>query len=317
MRLFAATTFLLASATFLWTAPAFAQNTNEETPPSTQSDDPEIIVEAPRTERERRAELREMVADIITKPRAGRTVATYFEAICPKIIGVPEAEGRVIAERISENAAALGVNRRNPRENCKPNLTVIFVPTANGPPEAWLTSDNDMLRHLLSYQRYTVLNDADPVRAWTTNELRTADGTEIPNANGQRIAGALNFGNPLRQVSRFKSDTTVEITGSVIMIELASAVDKTLGQLADYASMRTFGNVRSLDADASPAADTILTLFRSEDAPEALTTFDRALISKMYDTQRNSLANRYYTNIAGRAFEMEKAERGEELEEPS
>lgn len=297
------------------TSPAMAQD-GPQTPTTTTPDEPEIIVEAPLSERERRAELREMVADIVTKPRAGRTVATYFEAICPKVIGVPEAEARVIEERIAENAQSLGANRRTPSKNCKPNLSVIFVPATSGPPKAWLTDKNDMLRHLLSYQRYAVLNDADPVRAWTFNELRTADGTELPNVAGQRLSGSLNFANQLRQVSRFRSDTTVEISSSVIMIELASAVDKTLGQLADYASMRTFGNTRSLDADASPAADTILTLFRSDDAPEALTTFDRALISKMYDTQRNSLANRYYTNIAGRAFEMEKAERNEALEEP-
>jgi len=307
---------LAALAAFLWTPPVLAQDipAQEEAPAETASGqpaEPEIIVEAPRTERERRAELRKMVTKIINKPRAGRTVATYFEAICPEVIGVPEAEARVIEERIAANAEALGVNRRIPRENCKANLTVIFVPASNGPPEAWLTDKNDMLRHLLSYQRYAVLNDADPVRAWTTNELRTADGTELPNATGQRIAGALNFANPLRQASRFRSDTTVEITGSVIMIELASAVNKTLGQLADYASMRTFGNARGLAPDADPAADTILTLFRSNDAPEALTTFDRALISKMYDTSRNSLTNRYYTNIAGRAFEMEKEERAQ------
>jgi len=307
MRVFPAA----ALAVFLWTAPVLAQNEAPFEEASTQSNEPEIIVEAPRTERERRAELRKMVAKVINKPRAGRTVATYFDAICPEVIGVPVAEARVIEERIAANADALGVNRRTPRENCKANLTVIFVPVNNGPPEAWLTDKNDMLRHLLSYQRYAVLNDADPVRAWTINTVRTADGMEMPNANGQSIAGPLNFGNPLRQASRFRTNATVEITGSVVMIELASAVNKTLGQLADYASMRTFGNARGLAPEADPAADTILTLFREGDPPEGLTTFDRALISKMYDTSRNSHTQRYYTNIAGRAFEMEKEERAQ------
>lgn len=295
---------------FLCAYPALAQTQTVQSPPTAPENDNQIVVEAPRGERERRAELRKMITDVINRPRAGRTVATYFEAICPKVIGLPEAESQVIEKRIARNAQALGANRREPREKCAPNLTVIFVPARNGPPEAWLTDDNDMLGHLLSYQRAAVLNDADPVRAWTTNVLRTADGMELPNNTGQEITGALNTANQLRQVSRLRTNTTVEITGSVVMIELASAIDKTLGQLADYATMRTLGNTRGLGADANPAADTILTLFRDEDPPEALTTFDRALISKMYDTSRNSLANRYYTNIAARAFEMEVEESG-------
>lgn len=270
--------------------------------------EPEIVVRGDVSPRERRTQLREMVTDIINVPRAGQTVATYFEAICPRVIGLPEAETRVIEERIAKNADELGANRRVPRKNCNPNLTVIFVPASNGPPEAWMTDDNDMIRHLLSYQRNEVLDESDPVRAWTVNEIRNVDGAPQTVSAGQRISGVLNFQNPVRQLSRLRTNATIEITGSVVMIELAAANGKTLGQLADYASMRTFGNTRGLAPDAEPAADTILTLFRDDNAPEALTTFDRALISKMYDTSRNALARRYYSGIATRAYNMEKEE---------
>ncbi|MEM1194600.1 MAG: hypothetical protein AAGH57_00725 [Pseudomonadota bacterium] len=291
----------------LWASTSLAEDKGTQDSAVLQADDPRIVVEAPRTDRERRAELRNMVTNIINKPREGRTVATYFKAICPRVIGLPEAETRVIEERIRDNAEALGVNHRA-AEKCKPNVTVVFVPPSKGPPEAWLTADNDMLGHLLSYQRSDVLQEEDPVRAWTFNEVRSADGAALPEPNGQRIAGPLDFANPVRLLSRLRTNATVEITGAAVMIELTSAMNKTLGQLADYASMRTFGNSRSLSADAKPAADTILTLFRDEDPPEGLTTFDRAVISKLYDTSRNSLARRYYNNIAGRAFEMEKEE---------
>lgn len=291
----------------LWAANGFAQDTNEQNSASAEVDDPTIVVEASPTDRERRAELRNMVADIINKPREGRTVATYFKAICPRVIGLPEAETRVIEERIRENAETLGVNRPA-ADKCEPNVTVVFVPPSKGPPEAWMTTSNDMLGHLLSYQRNGILNEHDPVRAWTFNEVRSADGAVLPDPNGQRISGPLDFANPVRILSRLRTNSTVEITGAAVMIELTSAMNKTLGQLADYASMRTFGNSRSLSAEAKPAADTILTLFRDKDPPTGLTTFDRAVISKLYDTSRNSLARRYYNNIAGRVFEMEKEE---------
>lgn len=299
-------------AAFLITAPALAQserNAGAENMPEAEENEPEIVVQAPVGSHERRIQLREMVADIINVPRAGRTVATYFDAICPKVIGLPAAETRVIEERIRENADALGVNRRHPRRNCEPNVTVIFVPASKGPPEAWMTPENDMLRHLLSYQRYEVLDDHDPVRAWTYTEDRNADASRLTDATGQRISGALDFSNSVRLLSRLRTNSTVEITEAAIMIELASANGKTLAQLADYASMRTFGNARSLAPDAVPAAETILTLFRDDDPPEGLTNFDRAMITKLYSTSRNALARRYYSNIAGHVFEAEKEER--------
>jgi len=163
-----------------------------------------------------------------------------------------------------------------------------------------------MLGHLLSYQRLAVLDESDPVRAWTVNRERSADGAPLPNATGQRVSGALSFTNSLRSVSRLKVNATIEIAEAAVMIELASAQGKTLMQLADYASMRTFGNSRGLSPDASPAAETILTLFRDDDPPDELTNFDRALISKMYSTSRNANARRYYSNIAARALDMEQ-----------
>ena len=273
--------------------------------------EPEIIVQAPTEPHERRIELREMVADVMNEPRKGRTVGTFFEAICPKVMGLPEAETRVIEERIRENADALGANRRNPSKNCNPNVYVIFLRDSFGKPADWMTSENDMIGHLLSYQRQEVLDEHDPVRAWTVQEDRTADGTPLTNSYGQRISGALSYGNSVRQLSRLRTNSQVEISQAAVMFELASAQGKTLQQLADYASMRTFGNARGLKADVTPAADTILTLFRDEEPPEGLTIFDRAFVSKLYSTSRNSLARRYYSNIAGKAFRMEKEERKE------
>ncbi len=300
---------LFASSASAQSAQSEQSDDQQEQPDTADTSSPEIIVQAPVGSFERRIQLREMVSDIINEPRTGRTVATFFAAICPRVIGLPEAEGRIIEERIRENARTLGANRRNPSKNCEPNVTVVFVPEGHGPPEAWMTEENDMLGHLLSFERYEVLDEQDPVRAWTFNQDRNADGAPLTNAYGQRISGALDFSNPVRQLSRLRTNSTVEISEAAVMIELASAQGKTLKQLADYASMRSFGNTRSLAPDAVPAADTILTLFRDEEPPEGLTTFDRALISKLYSTSRNALARRYYSNIAGRAFEMEKEER--------
>ncbi|MBV7266648.1 hypothetical protein [Erythrobacter ani] len=290
-------------------APSEQSVVNDPVPEAQRSEsDSAIVVEGPPTVLERRRELRNMVAKVVNEPRPGRTVATYFDAICPQVRGLPEKESRVIEARIRENAETLGANRRNPSRGCTPNVKVIFVPSSKGPADQWVTADNDMLDHLRSYQRTEVLNDPDPARAWTYVADRTADGGEFPKALRQRIDGPLDWSNSLRMVSRLTVASTVEITQAVVMIEMAAAQDKTLGQLADYASMRTFGNTRSIDPETTPAAPTILKLFQDDNPPEELTTFDRALVAKLYSTSRNSPQWRYLSNIADRALTMEQTQ---------
>jgi hypothetical protein len=92
------------------------------------------------------------------------------------------------------------------------------------------------------------------------------------------------------------------------MIELPQAIGKSLVQLADYASMRTFGNSRAISPDTAPAARTILTLFQAEDAPAELTTFDQPMLSTLYETSPTATKSLLFGNVARRVTRMEQAE---------
>lgn len=281
------------------TAVPNAQETAQTDP---QSD---IIVTAPKdapTKLERQKELRDMVTDIFRKPREGRTVGTFFEAICPNIVGLPDNAAKVIKARIEENAARLGANRRDPSTPCVPNVLVKFIPPDKGAPKEWLTYDSDELDHLLSYQRMWVLNEEGPVRAWNKIQIRSADGIPIPERSYGRFQQAQNR---LRSTSRLRNPTTTEIRSAVVLIELVSANGKTLQQLADYATMRALASTGEIDTESALAADTILTLFQDGDAPEGLTTFDQAVITGLYQKSRNTQAKKYYSGIAATAVAME------------
>ncbi|MBD2841353.1 hypothetical protein [Erythrobacter rubeus] len=287
-------------------SPAPVEDDNPVPEAQRSESDGRIVVEAPPTARERRRELRRMARDVIRRPRAGRTVGSYFRAICPKVFGIPDRPAKAIEDRMKSNAEELGVNRRDQSSNCRHNVSVIFVPPEKGPAEAWLTYESDLLKHLLSFQRLRVINEKDPVRAWGHDVVRTSDGGQSQDFVGRSISQAADFGNRAFFASRLLSATMVEIVGSVVMIELESAQGKTLHQLADYASMRSFANTAAIDPDTQPSAPTILTLFQDEDPPEELTAFDRAFISMLYDTSRNALKSRFYGNIATRALRMEQ-----------
>ena len=69
--------------------------------------------------------------------------------------------------------------------------------------------------------------------------------------------------------------------GPVVLIDREGARDKSLVQLADYATMRSFARTRPAGGDAK--LDTILALFDPDHAPPAeLTDFDRAYLRSVY-----------------------------------
>jgi hypothetical protein len=289
---------------------AFAQTSaGSSSAPETAlvNDKDEIVVEGPPAFRERRRELRQFTSELLKRPRPGLTIGTYFSPICPKVFGIPEEQATVIEKRIRDNAAALGANRRNLSDDCKNNASVIFVSANKGTADQWMTTNSDLLDHLLLWQRQRVLSEQGPVRAWSYSGVRGFNGERIASRPVRGLGSIADAANKIPFASRLSLPISVEVTGSVVMIELAQANGKTLTQLADYATMRTLANTNGLDPQSVPAAPTILTLFQDEDAPAELTQFDRSLISGLYSTTTRGRENRFYSRIAHIAAKDEAA----------
>ncbi|KEO91891.1 hypothetical protein EH31_04250 [Erythrobacter longus] len=295
-----------ALLSLLSASPAFAQE--DDTQPQSEA---EIVVEGDTNLRERRNELRQLAQDVLNKPRISQTIAKFAEPMCPRVFGLTEEAAKVIEARMRENAVSLGLNRVDVPEDCKHNTSVIFVPQEQGTADTWFNSRSDVLRHLKSYERIRVLEEKDPVRAWTYRPARLPGPVAVPTSQGSagdRLAFA-DGPNQSYYASRLRRKPN-PLAGATVLIELGRADGKSLTQLADYASMRTFGNARALSPEEVPAADTILTLFQDEDAPEELTDFDRSLVSMLYETSPTASRSLFYGNIARRAVRLE----GEESE---
>jgi len=299
---------LIAPLAFALAVPAVAQPvpSQDATIPNTPSAD--IVVKGPPSQAQRRRELRRMIASLVRNPRSGRTVATFLDAPCPEVFGLPEDIAASIEARILDNAAQLAANRRSPSEDCKRNISIIFIPPDKGPATSWLDEDSKLLRHLLLYERIRVVEEDGPVRAWSYKEVLSADGFHIPDTNGRDIGGFANFANRVIFATRLAKSISVELTGSVLMIELEQAHGKTPEQLADYATMRALANLNGIDPEQAPAASTILTLFQDDAPPQELTSFDRAFLSRLYRTARNSRKNRFYSLIAANVARVEQDE---------
>lgn len=273
-------------------------------PPATG--DP-IIVTPPPTKAERHKELREFSRAVIRPSRMRHPLAKFAFPVCVQVLGLEAEAATVIAERIRANAEALGVGADN-APDCVPTVRVAFMGPAAGPASDWLTTESPQLAHLASYQRERVLAESGPVRAWNKVVVRDFEGRPMPHADPRAL---LYEGRPILPLIEPFSATdpivTTEITGAAVMIARDAADGLTLGQLADYATMRTLLGTGAPEGDAP--APTILTLFRDPQSPAGLTDFDRTLVRALYDASRNSKPRRVFNDIARAATAAERSDK--------
>lgn len=67
---------------------------------------------------------------------------------------------------------------------------------------------------------------------------------------------------------------------------------------------------RSGDGDSAIPIDTILALFGDPGAPDELTEFDRALVTKLYNMPHNASSARIFGAVYSRTISLEKAGSG-------
>jgi hypothetical protein len=265
---------------------------------------PTIIVRPPPTEAERKAELREFSREVIRPPRMRQPLAKFAFPVCVEVRGLAPEDAAVIAERIRENAEALGVGA-NRKPDCVPTVRVAFMAPAAGPAEAWLNPESPQLAHLAGYQRERVLAESGPVRAWNKVAVRDADGRAFrPQFGDQRRFPTFSRFEPYSTTDPI---VTTEIIAAAVLISRDAADGLTLGQLADYATVRTLLGTGA--PEGAVPVPTILTLFSDPAPPAGLTDFDRALVRELYDASRNAKPRRVFTDIARATAAAERSER--------
>lgn len=265
-----------------------------------------IIVRPPPTEAERHKELRDFTREVIRPPRMNHPVAKFFYPVCVTVLGLAPEDAAVVADRIRENATALGVGA-DPKPDCTPTIRVAFMAPAAGPAAGWLTADSPQLAHLASYQRERVLAERGPVRAWNRVVVRDFNGQPLRLADA-RVIGGMDMGPVwVDPYSATDPIMTTEITAAAVLIARDAADGLTLGQLADYATMRTLLGTGAPEGDTP--APTILTLFDDPQSPPGLTDFDRALVRELYDASRNAKPRRVFNDIARAATAAERSDR--------
>ena len=290
---------------FALASPAAAQDAPAAVEPTPK---PQIIVRPPPTEAERHEQLRDFTREVVRPPKLRQPIAKFAFPICVDVRGLAPEDAAVIADRIRENAEALGAGADR-ASDCVPTVRVAFMAPAAGPASAWLTPESPQLAHLASYQRERVLAESGPVRAWSKIAVRDPEGQPLNYADPRALlSGGQSLPPLLDPLSATDPIITTEITGAAVLFGREAAHGFTLGQLADYATMRALLDTGAPDG-AAPAP-TILKLFTSLDPPAGLTEFDRALVRELYDASRNAKPRRVYNDIARAVVAAERSDEG-------
>lgn len=215
-------------------------------------------------------------------PSGGGPLPRQYQALCVKVFGLPQGIASAIERRISDNARAFHVPVAGPR--CSANA---WVGTFHGGPaaaERLRTAQPWLFEGLTNFEVKRIFAQSRAAFAWHRTEERNSDGTVIPMAMvdlGDGIEVPVKVNQQYR-VGRLVSPVRIDLSTSIVLIDANRALGKSIGQIADYATMRLLASVTdAAPADAAPLS-TILTLFTEDGAPRELTAFDRAYLTGLY-----------------------------------
>lgn len=221
-------------------------------------------------------------ATVFVGPAAARSddpLPRVEDALCPGIAGFDVPSALRMVDRFRANANALNRRLADP-ETCKPNVLVLVVDdgatelrTMNRRvPQLFADLDSAELRALLSQQ--------GPAYVYSQVVTRTRDGQPVPDPDNltdvPQASGWMAH-------SKIYTATREDIVHVLILLDRSAISDKTVGQIADYVTMRAL-TPTSL-ANSEIASDSILRLFDSPAGarPAALTAADHALLATLYE----------------------------------
>ncbi len=235
------------------------------------------IVVTGRTAKDRRAIERQAHAITLDGADYRTPLAQFQDPVCPGVIGLPVDMALIVIDRIRYNAERIGL-RTAKEENCQANILVAFVKNGQTELKALTRKSSYLFRDVTHAEIDALLADPGPVHAWSNTSVLSRQGDIL---QGDSDLGQIPVLNVAQSQSHIFLAHRIDITKSVVMMDLAAVNGLSVVQLADYATMRGFARTRAIRGES--AADTILGLFDPAGSkPMEMTGFDLAYLRSIY-----------------------------------
>ena len=263
-------------------------------PPAT--DNAPIVVQG---EKSREAQIRNFVKDLTPAPIRGQ-LGRFEMPVCPKVLGIAEAQADFVAARMRAVAKAAGIPVAKP--GCITNIALFVTPDKAGLikylerwpgmfPQKWSSADIHALER-----------SPDPVAAWQTEEMIWASGLRMSSRQQESVPDSSASGfYKFAEATRLKPAARYSFVKSVVVVRADSLAGLTPTQLADYAAMRSFVRTDPKKVRA-PSAGTILNIMDApmgSAVPITLTEWDFNFLKAFYSSTKNMYAEYQRAEMRG------------------
>lgn len=230
-------------------------------------------------------------------------LARFEDRLCPGVVGLDPNYAAMFNMRLRENAEYLDIRVLD--DDCQANFVVIFAEDGESILRSLMDRNPEYFRYLDSGEQRDIL-EPGPVHVWTNIEPRTLTG--MPIAQVRDLTSPPSMGIHGAH-TRIYTTTRNDIVSIMITFDREAVSGMSIGQLADYATMRGLAQTQP---PAEPTLDTILTLFNSDAPPLGLTDFDRAYLNSLYEGMPNLPA---YRKLGGTVRELRDIVEGRDEED--
>ena len=281
---------VLAALALFSLSPASAQ----ETPPAASGD---IVIVGERTEEA----VRNFVAAMSAPQLGADQLARWDRRICPGVAGLRTRHAQFLIDRMAQRAFDVDLDIGEP--GCRPNILIVV----STDPDAvaldlydnhraalgWFSDRNRATRGRDAFRDTFLTSDA-PVRWWHVSHTTNAMGQQVGEPSPSQEARGDVF--PVNRVaggtSRLRATTRQDFGAAFIIVDAnrLAEIRYDFNAFADYLAMVSL-------AQLDPTADvsgypSVLNLWRSEPAPNAMTDWDLAYLRGLYSATREAASAR-------------------------
>ncbi|CAN5190371.1 hypothetical protein BH10PSE2_BH10PSE2_09350 [soil metagenome] len=254
-------------------------------PPSSQvSQDstllPDIVVQGRSLHDEARAYVAEVGA-----PIPGATLARWHDALCVGVVNLNPELAAVVNERVRLEAQAVGVRVRP--QPCRPNILVIATDSADATAQGLVKAEPGYFRPAnggtdLGPEALHRFETSDAAVRWWNVAMPVSNDTGRMAIALDAQAGESAPVIADRAVSRLQSTVRSDMAWAMVIVDVTRTGQTSASALGDYIAMLVLAQI---DPNANMLGrDTILNLFATPGAIDAITDWDRAYLQALYNS---------------------------------
>lgn len=261
------------------------QGASAQEPPVDPQSEPtqleDVVVEGFRAQ-----ETVDRFIDTVGAPPGDRRLARWHRGVCVGVANLSATVAQYMVDRISQTAMDLGLEPGEP--GCEANVVVVATVDSDAVATALVEEHKRAFRlggsgmdlGISALEAFKVSDR--PVRWWQVS-------LPVDSETGQRAVRLPGDENPpvvnVSRASRLRSDIRDDLMKVIIIIDVERLGETNFEQLTDYVTFLALAQV-------DPRADftnlpTVLNLFGAPTQVDGLTTWDRAYLQALYQSEAN------------------------------